>query len=136
MEPMDFCIKDLGIPVLIITDMDIKRGNEDEDNEIIQYPQISCLTSKETTNETIVELFGNSALSLIPEHIELGNLYVAYQGKVNGYYATSFEEALILTNYNNEIVNEEDDSKIPQLPSYISNGLDWIEEQLKVGGMK
>lgn len=178
----------LGIPVLIITDMDIKRDNEDENNEIIQYPQISCLTSKETTNETIVKLYGKSDLSLIPDHIEIGNLYVAYQGKENGYYATSFEEALILTNYKNEIVNEllseikpriylgivgeekdynkninnsykwqcklgkekgefasrllykivneEDDSKIPQLPSYISNGLDWIEEQLKVGGMK
>lgn len=71
----------LGIPVLIITDMDIKRGNEDEDNEIIQYPQISCLTSKETTNETIVKLYGKSDLSLIPEHIEIGNLYVAYLEK-------------------------------------------------------
>ena len=29
-----------------------------------------------------------------------------YQGKINGFYATSFEEAFILTNYDNEIVND------------------------------
>ena len=31
---------------------------------------------------------------------------MAYQGEVNGYYATSFEEAFILTNYDNAITNE------------------------------
>lgn len=31
---------------------------------------------------------------------------MTYQGEINGYYATSFEEAFILTNYDNEITNE------------------------------
>ena len=33
-------------------------------------------------------------------------MYLAYQGKINGYYATSFEEAFILTNYDNALANE------------------------------
>jgi len=31
---------------------------------------------------------------------------LSYQGAINGYYATSFEEAFILTNYDNKITNE------------------------------
>jgi len=183
-------VEALGIPVLIITDLDIKRENEDEDEsidntktkKIVSYAQIDCLNGKETTNATIIDLNGNSDLSGISSYIEKDNLYLAYQGKINGYYATSFEEALILTNYDNEvinnilkelkpriyagvvgtkpdyrknidnsykwqvklanckgefaskllyqIVNEDLEEKIPQLPKYISDGLDWIEQKL------
>lgn len=178
----------LGIPVLIITDIDIQRENDEEDTETLKYPQIDCLAGKKTTNATIKNFYGNDDLSSIPDHIKKENIYVAYQGEINGFYATSFEEALILTNYNNEIVNEllseikpriysnitgnkkdfskniensykwqvklekekgefasrllykivneEDEARIPQIPSYISSGLDWIEEQLKSGGRK
>lgn len=185
-------VEALGIPVLIVTDLDIKRGNEDEDeNESIDntkakrtvsYEQIDCLKGRETTNATIIDLKGDSDLSNISTFIENDNLYLAYQGKINGYYATSFEEALILNNYDNEvinnilkelkpriytnivgikpdykknidnsykwqvklsnckgefaskllyqIVNEDLEEKIPQLPKYISDGLDWIEQKL------
>lgn len=185
-------VEALGIPVLIVTDLDIKRENEDEDeNESIDntkakkpvpYAQIDCLNGKETTNATLIDLKGDSDLSNILPYIEKDNLYLAYQGKINGYYATSFEEALILTNYDNEvinnilkelkpriytsivgakpnyrknidnsykwqaklsnckgefaskllyqIVNEDSEEKIPQLPKYISDGLDWIEQKL------
>ena len=181
-------IEALGIPVLIITDLDIKRNEENEEKEneenkkVKNYEQISCLTNQETTNATIIDIYGKADISAIPGYIEQENLYLAYQGKINGYYATSFEEAFILTNYDNaitnellkelkpniyksivgdkieydknkensykwqmklerckgefaskllyKVVNEEFDEKIPQLPKYISDGLDWIEKKL------
>ena len=188
-------VEALGIPVLIVTDLDIKRENEDEDEgesvdntkakKTVSYAQVDCLKGKETTNATIIDLKGDSDLSNISTFIEKDNLCLAYQGKINGYYATSFEEALILNNYDNEvmnnilkelkpriytnivgikpdykknidnsykwqvklsnckgefaskllyhIVNEDVEEKIPQLPKYISDGLDWIEQKL-VGG--
>lgn len=188
-------VEALGIPVLIVTDLDIKRENEDEDEgesvdntkakKTVSYAQVNCLKGKETTNATIIDLKGDSDLSNISTFIEKDNLRLAYQGKINGYYATSFEEALILNNYDNEvinnilkelkpriytnivgtkpdynknidnsykwqvklsnckgefaskllyhIVNEDVEEKIPQLPKYISDGLDWIEQKL-VGG--
>lgn len=188
-------VEALGIPVLIVTDLDIKRENEDEDEgesvdntkakKTVSYAQVDCLKGKETTNATIIDLKGDSDLSNISTFIEKDNLRLAYQGKINGYYATSFEEALILNNYDNEvmnnilkelkpriytnivgikpdykknidnsykwqvklsnckgefaskllyhIVNEDVEEKIPQLPKYISDGLDWIEQKL-VGG--
>ena len=181
-------IEALGIPVLIITDLDIKRNEESdgadkqEGKKAKTYEQISCLADKETTNATIIDIYGKAEISAIPVHIEKENLYLAYQGEVNGYYATSFEEAFILTNYDNaitnellkelkpniyrsivgeeseyeknkensykwqmklekckgefaskllyKVVNEELEERIPRLPKYISDGLDWIEKKL------
>ena len=178
-------IEALGIPVLIITDLDIKRNEESDEADKQEgkkaktYEQISCLADKETTNATIIDIYGKAE---IPVHIEKENLYLAYQGEVNGYYATSFEEAFILTNYDNaitnellkelkpniyrsivgeeseyeknkensykwqmklekckgefaskllyKVVNEELEERIPRLPKYISDGLDWIEKKL------
>lgn len=94
-------IQTLKIPTLIITDLDIKRS----DDEKKEFNQIGNIEGKETTNKTIK--FFNKDKKEIPneEHIEDGNIYLAYQGKVENYYATSFEEAFILTNYNNEYLN-------------------------------
>ena len=180
-------IEALGIPVLI-TDLDIKRNEESDEadkqdgKKAKTYEQISCLADKETTNATIIDIYGKAEISAIPVHIEKENLYLAYQGEVNGYYATSFEEAFILTNYDNaitnellkelkpniyrsivgeeseyeknkensykwqmklekckgefaskllyKVVNEELEERIPRLPKYISDGLDWIEKKL------
>ena len=176
-------IEALGIPVL-----DIKRNEESDEADKQEgkkaktYEQISCLADKETTNATIIDIYGKAEISAIPVHIEKENLYLAYQGEVNGYYATSFEEAFILTNYDNaitnellkelkpniyrsivgeeseyeknkensykwqmklekckgefaskllyKVVNEELEERIPRLPKYISDGLDWIEKKL------
>lgn len=181
-------IEALGIPVLIITDLDIQRNEESgetdgqEEGKEKVYKQISCLENKKTTNSTIIDIYEKEDISAIPIHIEKGNLYLTYQGEINGYYATSFEEAFILTNYDNEItnellkelkpniyksivgkeveyeknkensykwqmklgkckgefaskllykvVNEELEERIPRLPEYISDGLDWIEKKL------
>lgn len=182
----------LGIPVLIITDLDIQR--EDECEEAVDeedkgegktkkknIEQIECLMNQRTTNTTIKKIYGTEDLTNIPKNIDNNNLYLAYQGKINGYYATSFEEAFILENYDNELVNKllseikpkiykrivgkppvfrnnilhsyewqvklekskgefaskllyglvnENEDKLPKLPKYISDGLDWIEKEL------
>ena len=124
-------IKTLGIPTLLITDLDIKRDNkeEKENKEDIaekkkNIVQISCLDGLETTNETIKKIYGKSKLDKLPSKIEVNNLYLAYQGKINQYYATSFEEAFILTNYNNIIVNETLSEVKPNIYKRIVGGKD------------
>ena len=111
-------IEALGIPVVIITDLDIKREkakedkkakdtehNEQETIEENDFSQIDCLDGKETTNKTIINFF-KEKIDDIPAYKEINNIYLTYQGVIEGYYATSFEEAFILTNYDNVIVNE------------------------------
>lgn len=97
-------IKLLKIPNLIITDLDIKRN----DNEKTDYLQISDLKDRITTNKTIAKYNpGKQKIDGINEYFVDGNLNIVFQqGKVEGYYATSFEEAFILTNFNNDILNK------------------------------
>ncbi|KAB2399535.1 MULTISPECIES: Gabija anti-phage system endonuclease GajA [Bacillus cereus group] len=96
-------IKALKVPALIITDLDIKRATKEKEN----FKQISDLKDRLTTNETIKKYNGGSDRleELRHEKFEVENVYIAYQGKIKGYYATSFEEAFILTNYENKILN-------------------------------
>lgn len=94
-------IDQLKVPALIITDLDIKRDITEKEN----YIQIAQLTDRKTTNPTIKEYNKSEELKNIPEKIVEKNKYLAFQNKIEGYYATSFEEAFILTNYNNVIVN-------------------------------
>lgn len=91
----------LGIPVLIITDLDIQR-TEDEKNH---FKQISTLANRKTTNPTIKAFYHIDELESIPDFIQDDNIYVTYQTKVGRYYPTSFEESYILTNYNNSVLN-------------------------------
>jgi putative ATP-dependent endonuclease of OLD family len=96
-------IKLLKIPALVITDLDIKRTDSEKDT----FTQISSLDKKTTTNATIKqynkekELLTNLPSTLIKE-----NLKIAFQGKIDEFYATSFEEAFILTNFKNQILND------------------------------
>jgi len=96
-------IKQLKVPTIIITDLDILRSKEDKET----YKQVSILTNEKTTNETIKKYNNNSdKLDSLPEFFEEDNMLITYQSKsINGYFATSFEEALILTNANNSILN-------------------------------
>lgn len=95
-------IKLLKVPSLLITDLDICR-NETEKSE---FKPISDLKNRKTTNETIKKYNTNSELlNTIPDYFEEENMYIAFQTKVNGYYPTSFEEAFILTNYKNVLLN-------------------------------
>lgn len=117
-------IKLLRIPCLIITDMDIKRAawekNKDEKdglkpsgNDSCQttkkgYYQIRDLTDRETTNTTLSgcwsarsgkkdsKIFGK-------EYYTDDNLHVVYQkDAITDYYATSFEESILLSNHENK----------------------------------
>ena len=103
-------LQELGIPVLNITDLDIKREKwekgEDNKNKRNGFQQISHLDNRITTNETL-KYFNHNKDSIqdLREYIEEDNIIVVYQGKISYYYATSFEEAYILTNYNNDILN-------------------------------
>lgn len=94
-------LQELGIPVLIITDLDIKREKwekgEDNKNKRNGFQQISHLDNRITTNETL-KYFNHNKDSIqdLREYIEEDNIIVVYQGKISYYYATSFEEAYIL----------------------------------------
>jgi len=120
-------IRVLKIPCLIVTDLDIRREgheknkkNESEGEEntdgSIGYKQITSLKGRETTNETIktfenikAEEEGLDTVKNDIENIEYfddENLYVVFQkDAVEGQFATSFEEALILTNFKDDILN-------------------------------
>ena len=105
-------LKHLGIPSLIITDIDIKRNdnekhkkiitNEKVEEEIEIYTQINDLSGRETTNPTILK-YGSG----INDYIDDDNLFGVFQkDKINDYFATSFEEAFILENFDNDILNK------------------------------
>lgn len=96
-------IKLLDVPTLVITDLDIKRtGQEKKD-----FIQIDNLQTRTTTNNTIIKYnLTNNITSLTTSHFKNNNLYIAFQGdKIKDFYATSLEESLILSNYNNDILN-------------------------------
>ena len=94
----------------------IKKVNK-SDEEKEKFVQITDIEDRETTNETLKYYFekadinktslnGYEKLSNINSFIKSENIYVAYQSKVNNYYPTSFEEAFILTNFDNNILNK------------------------------
>lgn len=93
----------LKIPTLIITDIDIKRDVAEKDD----YKQITELKGRETTNQTLIELNKNNSLLNGINYFEDENLYFVFQkDSVKGQHPTSLEEAIILENYNNDILNE------------------------------
>lgn len=95
-------MKLLGIPCVIITDLDIKRSLDEKEN----YKQICSLSGRETTNSTIKKYNSDSyILNNYIKPIQDDNLFITFQNKTNGYYSTSFEEALILKNYKNKLFN-------------------------------
>ncbi|OCL81641.1 ATP-dependent nuclease [Arcobacter porcinus] len=107
-------IKLLKIPAIVITDLDIERTREEkkaenpkkEDNKDPEYIQIASLDTRTTTNATIQKYKKNSNISDIPDHYGDENLYITFQSeKIEEYYATSFEEAFILQNHSNDILN-------------------------------
>ncbi|MGC3835379.1 ATP-dependent nuclease [Moritella viscosa] len=95
------------------------QQSEDGDTPFVagtdpRYLQITSLSSRVTTNSTLIEfnhkLKGKSkdVASKINdiEFFEDDNLYAVFQKiPIEGQYATSFEEALILTNYTHDIIN-------------------------------
>jgi predicted ATP-dependent endonuclease of OLD family len=95
-------IKLLKIPTLIVTDLDIQRTSEEKE----AFDQMTSLEGRITTNKTIAKYNDGNDISSLSSPFEEANLYIAFQSeKEEGYYATSFEEAFILKNYDNDILN-------------------------------
>lgn len=109
-------INKLNIPTLIITDLDIKREkwerNEKDDTKkdiAFVYQQIdkNNIGGRLTTNSTLEYFYGSNQILDIcdREYPTIGSLRVISQVQpIQEYYATSFEEAFILTNDQNEIL--------------------------------
>ena len=86
----------LGIPVVILTDLDIK-GSKDSD------AQITSLKDKCSTNPAI-KSFG---IDIKKESNKTkGKIFVSTQSFCEGAYPTSFEEAIILANSDNDLVKD------------------------------
>ncbi|HGF5137056.1 TPA: ATP-dependent endonuclease [Vibrio parahaemolyticus] len=113
-------IDQLEIPCLVITDIDIKRSSKEKgEGDGSSFSQISSLTDRETTNEVIKTYICKTQLNSkenkpvkLPQVMDYfesidGRFKLVYQkDAIEGYYASSFEEALILTNYNNDTLNK------------------------------
>lgn len=108
----------LGIPTVIITDIDFKRQkfekneidkeNSDKKSHYLQMDDTN-INNRSITNTTLTYFYGTTCAKVIigGEYKITSNLMVACQKqKVNEYYPTSFEEAFILTNYKNNILNK------------------------------
>ena len=88
------------------------------------YKQMLSLDGRHTTNETIKhfnrslrECSAKEATKLDGiEYFSKDNLYIIFQkDPINGYHATSLEEAFILTNYQNPILNNALSKCIPKI---------------------
>ena len=123
-------ISQLKIPSLIITDIDFKRNDSElfrlvkVDGEIEGgnknvkmklYPQLDKITDKrETTNATLKYFYKDKYIIEYTDFYIKDNIKVVFQKdavNVNiskkdtvSFYATSFEEAMILENYDNELL--------------------------------
>jgi len=96
-------IKLLTVPTIVITDLDIKREKPEKES----FMQMNSLQNRTTTNKTIAKYnLTNDIALLSTSYFKDNNLYIAFQGdKIEDVYATSLEEALILSNYANDILN-------------------------------
>lgn len=102
----------LGIPTLIVTDIDIKREKKEkgemyespEKKKVVgEYVQMTSLANRESTNETLKYFMELKSIVKIEDYkyYENKNLMVVFQQKIGDIYPTSFEEAFILTNKEN-----------------------------------
>lgn len=95
-------LKALGIPVAIITDLDIKRSDDEKSG----FTPVNSLAGRETTNKTIEHFWGTKNIENITLPIRSGNISIFFQDYYDSLYRTSFEEAFIAKNKENSIVND------------------------------
>lgn len=93
----------LDLPTAIITDLDIKRGNEGEG----ELSQVGSLDGRTTTNPTLKHFAKSAKLSnrMIESVRSRDKINIFTQTECSGYYPTSFEEALILQNADNPLLH-------------------------------
>ncbi len=95
-------IKILSVPTLVITDLDIKRCKDEKEDCI----NITSLGSRKTTNKTLdyYNKNGDDIEQIELEHVP-ENMNLIYQGKCQDQYPSSFEEAFILENHDNPVLD-------------------------------
>lgn len=180
----------LGVPTVIFTDIDIKREKFEKNEKDKSNPGRCCcylqmnsqsLGERSTTNSTLAHFYKVSiAKNIITGNYKIKNnlMILCQKQKVNDFYPTSFEEAFILTNSKNEILNatlkkvkpeiykeveeqdgivknsyklqkklsdaksdfanemlfriltSDDKSQVPELPQYIKDGLQFLQDRL------
>lgn len=119
-------IEKLMIPCLIITDLDIERSDQQKKS----FKQLHRLKNKVTTNQSLVAHFGVNTIPYTSSP-QKDNRYYAFQGLINKAYATSLEEALILTNYNNTTLQHALRQTMPQIfNKIVQNGASFQYENL------
>lgn len=104
-------IKLLQIPIAIITDLDVVRTDSEKEDD----KQITSIKDRNTTNETIRYYNNSYSLNDDTGYFEDENIKVFFQKEENGYIPTSFEESIILANYDNEVVNSALKSTKPRI---------------------
>lgn len=125
-EPL---LKLLQVPCLIITDIDVKRTETEKE----EFKQLTELEGRTTTN-SVLKKYKNKIGLLDTEvsqsdkhelkterettakknifgekinYVSDSNFYVVFQkNSIHSYYSTSFEEAFMLTNFDNDILNK------------------------------
>lgn len=151
----------LCIPTLIITDIDFVKGPNNcacnkEEAQKSSNGAINrwCREALGLTDRTTVSI--NQILSLTEEQHSIGTRHLEFQKEENGFYPRSLEDAIM--NCNRELFNIPDgqhpnfgntgDKKTDfalkllvkeaytsyQVPSYIRNGLIWLNNQSRMGG--
>lgn len=98
-------LKALKIPVAIITDIDIEGSGK-------YNSQITSLEGKKTTNSALQD-FGFSVGTDFQKQED--NLFIVTQDKIGEYYPTSFEEAVILTNFKNSTLCKTLSETLPEI---------------------
>lgn len=130
-------IKLLQIPTVIITDFDLKRREEEKGKGKPQkYCQINDLAGRETTNATIQHFNKSVMVEDIKEYFLEDNIYCVFQkDAIQNFFATSFEEAFILTNYDSEFLKKALKKVKPRIYKGIVGSDDDVE-QLKEQSFK
>lgn len=97
--------KTLQIPIVIITDIDIEGASNCNE-------QIKSIDKKTTTNSTLNDFGFNIGTDFRKED---KNILIVTQNKTGEYYPTSFEEAIILSNWENNTVKKTLSQTLPQI---------------------
>lgn len=108
-------ISTLRIPVIVITDIDFQRTDQEKKDRI--QMTASLLNNRKTTNHALISYFGTDSVHqlLVADHRIANRIMVVYQKQaIKGYYATSFEEAYVLSNCDNTIVKDVLKQTIPR----------------------
>ena len=105
----------LRIPVLIITDIDFERSVEEKKGRAQMTK--TMLADRKTTNRALIDYYGTDSVEqIISGYYKDGRLMVVCQRQeIHGYYATSFEEAMILANPDNQQIKAVLSDLIPKV---------------------